>query len=80
MPKKFEIGKVYNAHFTNDYKTIIKVKIVGRTEKTVKYVILDHNKKEVKNTRTFINDGCECFYPLGRYSMAPIIRACRAYK
>lgn len=77
MIKKFEIGKVYYAHFASDYDTTIKVKIVGRTEKTVKYVILDHFKKEIKICKPIIYNKQECFYPFGKYSMSPRIEANR---
>lgn len=76
---KFEVGKIYYTQFVTQSDTIIKVKIVGRTEKTIKWILLDGNKKEVKTARPFIYYGVERFYPLGRYSMSPVIVANRPY-
>ncbi len=36
-------------------------------------------KPEVKIARQFIYTGVEHFYPMGRYSMAPVIAANRPY-
>ena len=51
--KKFEVGKIYKSKDLSN-NSDVKVKIVGRTEKTVKYVFLDSAKKEVKASRTFV--------------------------
>ncbi len=73
---KFEVGKIYYARFATQSDTIIKVKIVARTEKTIKWVNLrPYQKPEVKTSRPSIYEGVEQFYPTGRYSMAPIISA-----
>lgn len=55
--KKFEVGKVYSVK--NCFNKNINVKIVGRTEKSVKYVLLDDSKKEVVGVRVFLDKGTE---------------------
>lgn len=73
---KFEVGKVYYTRFVTSYDTIIKVKILSRTEKTIKWIQLSRYKQpEVKTSRPFVFEGVENFYPIGRYSLAPVIRA-----
>lgn len=73
---KFEVGKVYYTRFVTSHDTIIKVKIISRTEKTIKWINLSlYKKPEVKTSRPFVFYGVEHFYPIGRYSMAPIISA-----
>lgn len=73
--KKFEVGSIYYARSACDHNAVWKVKIVARTEKTIKWIMLDKFKKVVKTSRPFIFDNEECFYPLGKYSMAPVITA-----
>ena len=73
---KFEVGKVYYTRYVTSHDTIIKVKIISRTEKTIKWIQLSKYKKsEVKTSRPFVFEGVESFYPTGRYSMAPVISA-----
>lgn len=73
--KRFEVGRIYYTRSICDHDCIWRIKIVGRTEKTIKWIMLDHCKKVVKTARPFIFNGEENFYPLGRYSMAPTIGA-----
>lgn len=78
--KRFEVGRIYYTRSICDHNCIWRVKIVGRTEKTIKWIMLDHCKKVVKIAKPFIYDGKEHFFPLGRYSMAPVISACEVEK
>lgn len=75
--KKFECGKIYQTRSICDYNTIFKIKILSRTEKTVTYLILGwpQSNKPKRKTRPFIFQGKESIYPLGKYSMAPVIDA-----
>ncbi len=74
---KFEVGRIYETRFITQYDNKLKIKIVARTEKTIKWILLDDNKKIVKQTRPYIWEYQECFKPLGNYSMAPTIYAGR---
>lgn len=78
--KRFEVGRIYQTRFPGDHDLIIRVKIVGRTERTVKWIMLDEHKKVVKTCRPAVFNNAEYFYPDGRYSMAPIITASRVEK
>ncbi len=72
---KFEIGRIYETRFITQYDTKLKIKIVARTEKTIKWILLDDQKKVVKQSRPYIWENQECFKPLGNYSMSPTIFA-----
>lgn len=75
--KKFECGKIYATRFIGDHNAILKIKILSRTEKTVKYIILGwpQSNRPIRTARPFIFNRKESIYPLGKYSMAPIIDA-----
>lgn len=66
--KKFEVGQKYFARFVTDHDTIVTMKIVKRTPKTVW-------TDSGKSFRVSEYEGVEQFMPLGRYSMAPIMDA-----
>ena len=72
---KFEVGKVYSMRSNCDHNCIWSYTVVERTEKTI--IISDG--KEVKKCR--INKQsteffkAEAVYPLGSYSMCPILVA-----
>lgn len=70
MTKTFEAGKTYYTRSICDHDHIIRVKIVGRTAKTVK-------TDKGKTFRVYTYDGVERFKPWGSYSMCPIIGADR---
>lgn len=73
MDTNFKTGKTYYCHSLGDWDCIWKFTITARTEKTV--TITDkHGKTERKKIYWEASDG-EYIYPLGRYSMAPILRA-----
>lgn len=73
--KKFEIGKTYTTRSACDHNCIWAYTVTARTAQTI--TITDG--KEVKRCR--INKtiseyrNAESIYPLGRYSMAPILTA-----
>lgn len=73
--KKFEIGKTYSMRSVCDHNCTWTYTVTKRTAATV--TITDG--KETKTCR--INKGlseyrgAESFYPLGQYSMAPILSA-----
>lgn len=68
---KFETGKTYATRSLCDYDCIYRFEIVGRTAKTVKVKYHDR----VTSRKVHDRDGMETIYPLGSYSMAPVLRA-----
>jgi hypothetical protein len=70
---KFEKGVTYAAKSICDSNCAFKFKIIKRTAKTV--TIYDHINKKNRNCRVNEYDGQETIYPLGKYSMAPMLRA-----
>ena len=73
--KAFEVNKTYNTRFITDSNCILNFKILKRTEKRLTFELLE--TQEIKTVGVKIMDGEEIAYPLGRYSLAPIIRATR---
>lgn len=76
---KFETGKTYRTRFIGDSDSKIDVTIERRTAKTVWFIDpMDYgNGRQVKSARVTVRDGVEEFFPTGRYSMAPVIKADR---
>ena len=68
---KFGTNKLYTTRLIGDHKLIVACFTVSRTEKTVKAVI----DGKTSNYRLSVHDNEERFYPFGRYSMAPVVRA-----
>ena len=68
---KFEIGKTYNCRSITDSNCRYEFTIVKRTEKTVSF---NYENKTVTKKVT-VYDSREIVFPLGKYSMAPIIKA-----
>ena len=70
--RTFEIDKTYTFRFIGDSDSCVPVKVLKGTAKFV--TIQVRNDKPVKcGVRVW--DGVESCYPLGKYSMAPILRA-----
>ena len=73
---KFEIGKRYTSRFATDSDATLEIEVVARTSKQI--TIVNPIARELKKVGIKIDDkGNEMAYPLGKYSMAPIIRADR---
>lgn len=73
--KKFEIGKTYFMRSACDHDCVWKYKVVSRTEKSI---TITDGKKTIR--RLIIKNvsewrGAESCFPLGTYSMAPILSA-----
>lgn len=64
---KFIEGKEYTTRSVCDHNCIFKMKVISRTEKTMK-VLVDG---EEKRTKIHVVEGREIAFPMGRYSMAP---------
>ena len=74
--KKFEIGSVYQVRSICDHNCVWSYKITGRTACTV---TLEDDHGEVKrcriNRKTSEYIGAEAVFPMGQYSMAPMLTA-----
>ena len=70
---KFETAKTYSTRSIGDADCIFSFKIIKRTAKTV--TILDLNRNEVRRGIKIDDSGREWIFPLGQYSMAPVISA-----
>lgn len=74
--KKFEINKTYECRSACDHNCVWKYTVTARTASTIT-VVDDHN--EVKKLRIIKNiseyRNAESVYPLGKYSMCPILSA-----
>lgn len=73
--KKFEIGKTYSMRSACDHECVWSYKVVDRTAQTI---TLTDGKKTLKCRIIKVLSECcnaESVYPLGKYSMCPILRA-----
>lgn len=78
MIKKFEVGKSYGGRFVCNSDSGFSYKVIARTEKTVTIQEeLGHNKfeGEIKKCRIKMFFDAESIYPMGRYSMCPVLHA-----
>ena len=71
---KFETGKTYTFTFIGDSDSCVPCKVISRTEKTV--TIQVRNDEPVRK-KIHVWDDCEQCYPMGQYSMNPILGADR---
>ena len=74
--KKFEVGKIYECHSIGNWDCVWSYTVTART---AQMVTLLSDMGEVKKCRIIkglseINN-TESVYPLGKYSMCPILRA-----
>lgn len=76
MSMKFETGKTYCCHSLGDWDCVWKFTVTARTAKTVTITLTDgYSKGKAKRTKVYEASDGEYIYPLGRYSMQPILRA-----
>ena len=73
MIKKFEVGQTYKTRFTNDSNFTLTFTVIKRTKKFI--TIVDDSTGEIKRVGVIILEGKEWAYPMGKYSMAPMINA-----
>lgn len=73
MAAQFEAGKTYSTRSACDYNCIFVFKIVKRTAKQLTFERRDGELQRcgIKTD----SEGNEYALPMGRYSMAPVIRA-----
>lgn len=73
--KKFEIGKEYSTRSTCDHNCIWTYTVTARTDKMITVT----DGKETKRLKIINglseNRNAESVYPLGKYSMCPILSA-----
>lgn len=72
---KFEPGRTYSCRSICDHNCIFTFEVIARTDKTVTIkgpLASGTGRRKVREW-----DGVECIDPLGRYSMAPVLRADR---
>lgn len=79
---KFETGKTYSTRSACDHDCIFSFAVIRRTPKTIAFFQM-RGGRVIDSTETVrgvkIDEaGNEFCFPLGQYSMAPVIRAERA--
>ena len=72
---KFEIGKEYSMRSCCDYDCVWTYIVIDRTAKTI--TITDGNETKTCRVNKMATEisGQESIFPLGQYSMAPVLRA-----
>lgn len=74
---KFVVGKVYAAKSPGDQDCVWVFKVTKRTDKTI---TIDGDGVTAKNRMIKVNDEKEEYaYPLGIYSMCPVLRATKVF-
>ena len=74
--RKFQVGGFYSVRSIGDHNCIWRYVVLARTACTV--TLRDESGKTLKlriNKRTSEYRGAESVYPLGNYSMCPILSA-----
>ncbi len=72
MAAKFETARTYSCRSICDYNCVFSFEVVKRTASTV---TLKARGKETRRKVFADADGVEWLFPLGQYSMAPVLRA-----
>lgn len=74
---KFEVGNVYACRSVCNQDCIWYFRVVSRTKSTIKILKDDEKNPVVKRINKQLSEwnGAESVYPLGNYSMAPILSA-----
>ncbi len=72
----FEVGEVYEARSVCDYECVWRFEVTARTAWFVT-VRSCTRADETRRLRVTVWEGEEQVLPLGRYSMAPVLRASR---
>lgn len=75
--RKFEVGKEYSVRSACDHDCVWIFRVVSRTDSTVTLKGVNNNDGGLKRINKKVSEwsDCESVYPLGRYSMSPILRA-----
>lgn len=73
---KFEIGKNYSMRSICDHNCVWTYKVISRTAQTITLLSDEGKTSKCRISKGLSEyEGYECVYPLGRYSMCPILRA-----
>lgn len=73
--KKFEVGKTYSVRSICNHDCIWTYKVIARTAATITITDGKETKKCRVNKKTSEYRNAESIFPLGQYSMAPILSA-----
>lgn len=73
--RKFEIGETYTMTSACDHEAAWTYEIIGRTAQTVTIADGKGTRRCRINKQITEESGRESIFPLGNYSMAPILRA-----
>lgn len=74
---KFEVGNIYACRSACDHNCIWYFRVVDRTKSTITILEDGEKKPVVKRINKHLSElnGAESVYPLGNYSMAPVLSA-----
>ena len=72
--KRFQANQDYSARSICDSNCIFTFKVVRRTAKSI-WIVGGQIKEITRKAITISDDGNEMIFPLGKYSMAPVLRA-----
>ena len=70
--KTFQVGETYSTRSACDHECVFSFTVISRT---AKFIQVEDKHGRVSRCKVQIWDGNESAYPMGRYSMAPCIRA-----
>ena len=73
MNTRFLIHNTYSTRSSCNHECVYTFKIIKRTEKNV--WIIEAGEKEIIRRKIIMCEGIETIFPLGKYSMAPVLRA-----
>ena len=73
--RKFEVGNRYSMRSVCDHNCVWSYDVVARTAKTVTLKDIDTGKVIRRVINAVISKESELAFPLGHYSMAPVLRA-----
>ena len=69
---KFKVGKVYTMRSICDHECIWECEVIKRTRK---FVTVKPNNQDPVMVKIHTMNGVEFCFPLGSYSMAPVLKA-----
>lgn len=76
--KQFEVGKTYKVRSICNHDCVWSYKVIKRTSCTITVSDGEEIKTLRINKKTSEYKNAECVYPLGHYSMCPILSAEKA--
>lgn len=72
----FKANTSYAGRFVTDADATLIVKVLKTTKSTVT-IVDPHNAADTKRCKIYTDEGVQFIYPMGRYSMAPVVKADR---